>query len=271
MTRCDSATAALSRDVAVSRVASRRARRENELPRRPRGVAAHPFAMRSIAVAPSLLAALAASATLVAVGALAVAAPADTLYGSGKAGSSLRTVPAFRGIELEGSIDLEFRTGPTQRVEIVADDNLLPYVTTTVKDGSLKIGTASRSISTRTGMKAVIVAPDLGALAIRGSGDAKVAGIAGKSFAVSVKGSGDVEVAGRADAVAVKLWGSGDVDVKNLVARSAAVELEGSGDVEVHATQVVAINLDGSGEVDVYGKPRSVVRKVNGSGSIEVH
>jgi hypothetical protein len=227
--------------------------------------------MRSIPVAPALLAALAASATLVTVGALATAAPADTLYGSGKAASSLRAVPAFRGIELEGSIDLEFRAGPTRRVEIVADDNLLPYVTTTVKDGSLKIGTASRPMSTRTGMKAVIVAPDLAALAIRGSGDAKVTGIASKSFALSVRGSGDVEIAGRTDAVAVKVSGSGDVDVKDLVARSAAVDVEGSGDVEVHATQVVAINIDGSGEVDVYGKPKSVVRKINGAGTIEMH
>jgi hypothetical protein len=225
--------------------------------------------MRTSLVTPAL-AALAASATLVVVG-IAGAAPSDTLHGSGKAASAVRTVAAFRAIELDGSIDLEFRAGAAQRVEIVADDNLLPYVTTTVKDGSLRIATANRSMSTRTEMRAIVTAPELGALAIRGSGDAKVSGLSGKSFALSVRGSGEVDVAGRTDAVAVKVSGSGDVDAKELVARSAAIDVDGSGDVEVHATQVVAININGAGEVDVYGKPKSVVRKVNGSGSIEVH
>jgi hypothetical protein len=219
--------------------------------------------MRSLLVLVPALAALTLAAAV-------SADPSDTLYGSGTAGSSVRSVAAFRSIELDGSVDLEFRVGPTQRVEIVADDNLLPYITTTVKDGSLKIGTAKRSISTRKDMKAIVVAPDLGALAINGSGDADVDGLASRRFALSIRGSGDVELQGTTDSLGISVAGSGDIAARGLVAQSAAVDVRGSGDVDVTAQQSVAVTVNGSGDVTIYGKPKSVARKVNGSGSIEV-
>jgi len=207
--------------------------------------------------------------TLAATTALATAG-ADTVTGSGKLARDVRSVPAFRGIELQASVDLEFRVGSPQRVEIVADDNILPFITTTVSDGSLRIGTGKQSFSTRTPLRAVVVAPDLGALAIRGSGDAVIDGIANRSFAVSIEGSGDVRVTGKSASVAVSIKGSGDVTAKHLIGDSVAVAVSGSGDVCVHATQSVTATVNGSGAITIHGKPKSVHRKVNGSGEIRL-
>jgi hypothetical protein len=213
----------------------------------------------------SVLLALAAVA-LFATSALA----GDSLTGSGKLARQPRSVGAFRAVELHGSIDLELKVGSPQRVEIIADDNLLPLITTTVKDQSLRIDVGDRSFTTRNQVRAVVVAPSLDALAMRGSGDARVEGVSTRSFAVSLQGSGDALITGAATSVAVSLSGSGDVDAKGLTSESAAVDLKGSGDVCVRATKSVAASVAGSGDVTIFGNPRSVVRNVRGSGSIEV-
>jgi hypothetical protein len=198
------------------------------------------------------------------------AAAGDSVTGSGKLARQARSVGAFRAIETHGSIDLEVKIGSPQRVEIIADDNLLPLITATVKDQLLRIDTGNQGFSTRNPLRAVVVAPSLDALSMRGSGDALVEGVSTKAFAVSLQGSGDARISGAATSVAVSLSGSGDVDARALTAESAAVDLDGSGDVCVRATRSAAASVAGSGDVTIFGNPRSVVRNVRGSGSIEV-
>jgi hypothetical protein len=199
---------------------------------------------------------------------VAIAGPSEVV-GSGTVASQVRGVHAFRAIRLHGPVDLQFRVGP-QRVEIVADDNILPLVTTTVKDGTLVLDLTKQRMTTRNPIKAIITAPTLEAVAIHGSGDADLSGLASASFAVSIDGSGDVCARGKAGRVAVSIRGSGDVDTRALRADTAAVQVSGSGDVEVFAVKSVAATVNGSGAITVHGKPASVARQVNGSGSIRV-
>jgi hypothetical protein len=194
----------------------------------------------------------------------------DEIVGSGKRASAVRTVGAFRGIALNSSVDLEFRTGPTQRVELIGDDNLVPLITTTVRDGSLTIDTGKARFTTHNPLRAVITAPSLEGLSIRGSGDATLEGLDAKSFGVAIRGSGDVCLRGRVGSLGVSVDGSGDIQAQDLAAASAAIQLNGSGDITVKATESVAASINGSGDVRVLGKPKSVVKTVNGSGSFHV-
>jgi hypothetical protein len=202
----------------------------------------------------------------------AMASPAADvqLVGSGKPVVQTRSLPAFHAVSLTSSVDLELRVGPAQRVDVVGDDNLVPLVTTVVRDGSLTLGMEPRAYTTRNALKAIVTVPSLDAVAIRGSGDARIDDISSKSFAVAIVGSGDVVVCGKAGSVALSVQGSGDIRAQDLRAETAAVDLKGSGDIAVHASQTLAINLRGSGDITVFGKPKSVVRNVHGSGDIRM-
>ena len=202
---------------------------------------------------------------------LAPSAFADkSIRGSGKLATSTRTVGAFRAIELHGPIDLELRVGSPQRIEIVADHNVVGLITTTIRDQSLIIDTRDQPFRTHNAVRAVVVAPSLDALAMRGSGDARVEGVSTRTFALSLQGSGDATLTGAATSVAVGVGGSGGVDASRLAAESAAVDVKGSGDVSVRASRSVAATVRGSGDVTIFGNPRSVARNVRGSGSIQV-
>lgn len=218
---------------------------------------------------PALLAGL-----LVATAAAGTSWAEPTIAGSGKAASELRTVASFESIKLSGAIDLELRIGPQLRVEIKADDNLLRYVTTKVKNKTLTVEldrNPGESIQSRVPMRAVITAPSVTAVAVLGSGDAVVTGVAGDQFTMAVSGSGSVRASGAAKRVQAAIDGSGEISSKDVTSGSATVAIHGSGTISVHAANSVTAAISGSGDVDVYGRPANVTRVVDGSGAVRLH
>jgi putative autotransporter adhesin-like protein len=193
-----------------------------------------------------------------------------TIKGSGKPATTQRTVPAFRAIALTGPIDLDFRLGPTQSIELSADDNVLPLITTTVRESSLTIALNAKSISPRTPLRATITAPTITALALRGTGNAVLSGLKSSSFALSLEGSGSVKATGAVSTLSISLTGSGNIEAKLLHSSTASIDLEGSGNATLHATGTVAVNLNGSGNITIHGRPKSVAQSVHGTGRLSI-
>lgn len=234
----------------------------------------------STSLRPSVFSSASAAAPALLAGLLATAALAGpswaepTISGSGKAASELRTVAAFESIKLSGAIDLELRIGPQLRVEIKADDNLLRYVTTKVKNKTLTVEldrNPGESIQTKAPMRAVITAPSVSAIAVLGSGDAVVSGVAGDQFTMAVSGSGSIRASGAAKRVQAAINGSGEISSKDVTSGTATVAIHGSGDISVHAADAVTAAISGSGDVEIYGKPANVTRVVDGSGEVRMH
>ncbi len=213
-----------------------------------------------------------AAAALLALSTAGFAGP--TITGSGTAAKQSRTVDEFQAIKLTGNIDLEFRAAPKVSVELIADDNLLPRITTDVKKKTLEISLDAKSgesIQTKTQIRAIITAPGLTGLAVFGTGEAVVSGISGAEFAVAITGSGSAKISGAAKRVNVAIKGSGDIEARGLAAGTATAAISGSGDIELSVKDSITAAISGSGDIDVYGKPSNVSRVVDGSGEIRVH
>src|SRR5439155_730241 len=87
--------------------------------------------------------------------------------GSGKLASESRSVAAFTAIDIEGSADVVLTQDATQSVRVEADDNIVPIITTEVKNGKLTIST-SKSVTTKNKMTVYISIPTVTALGIDG-------------------------------------------------------------------------------------------------------
>ena len=188
--------------------------------------------------------------------------------GSGSVTAMKREVPAFHAVHIHGSANVEASVGPNQGLEIMWDDNLLEHVRTQVEDGKLKISLDEGSFSSKHTLVVKLTAASLDTVALHGSGDARVTGVAGKHFEAAIHGSGSVVGSGAAESVSVSINGSGDVDLREIKARSAQVEINGSGDVHVFASEAVDAEIRGSGDVRYYGDPKDVQTNVAGSGDI---
>jgi hypothetical protein len=186
--------------------------------------------------------------------------------GSGNVITETRTVSGFDEIVLSGSGEVVVDINGTESLTIEAEDNIMPLLTTEVRDGRLELSTKS-SISPTVTVIYTISAATLDGLSIGGSGDITAAGINAESFDAEISGSGQIEVTGTTDAIDLEISGSGRYAGANLVASIATVSVSGSGHALVNVTDTMDAEISGSGTVEYIGDP-NVNSSISGSGDI---
>jgi hypothetical protein len=210
------------------------------------------------------------SLPLLAAGLLALTVPATGCIGVGGSGTlakETRNVDDFHAVEVGGAFEVETEVGPAVTVTVIGDDNLLPYLTTEVHDGRLRIG-QTKSLRPRAGLTVLLTTPRLDGLEVSGATDATVRGIETERFDLEVSGAGDVELSGQVTRLNVEISGAGDLHARALEAQSVHVELSGAGEAEVSAAERLEVDVSGAGDVDYWGDPE-VVSDISGAGSIE--
>jgi hypothetical protein len=191
-----------------------------------------------------------------------------TINGSGHVTTQSRTVAPFTSIRLDSPANVVIDRTGTLSLSLTAEDNLLAFFTSEVKDGTLYLAVAKdKSFQGKLPIYRITVA-DLRAIDLRGSGDIKADHFDGPALSVAIAGSGDVRLAGRTDDFTLSIKGSGDVDASALNAKRAKVMMSGSGDATVNASETLDVQLSGSGELRYLGSPK-LTKNVRGSGSVE--
>jgi hypothetical protein len=214
----------------------------------------------------------------------------DTVRGSGVAATQRREVGAFTRISLGAPFAVGLRPASREAIEIVADDNVLPLVETTLRgDRSLQIELAKDvRIEPRTPVVVTIDLVRLDALALGGSGtisgkamktarlDAAIGGSGSITLfeldvgdlAVSIGGSGAFRADGRARQLNVQVGGSGTCDTERLTAADVRVSIAGSGDARVRAENALSAAIAGSGDLYYSGAATPKISIV-GSGRVK--
>ena len=222
---------------------------------------------------------------------ISISAQFGRIKGNGNVQTEVRNVASFDGVALNSVVDVEVIPGDfNQKIEVIAESNLIPYITTEVKNNQLIVSVQKgKSISStaRNGLKVRIKTNKIRSVSIAGSGDFTSKGknnvsdlsisIAGSGdvemnttsnkVSVSIAGSGDVDLKGNAQQLAISIVGSGDVDADELKTSSVSVSVNGSGDSEVWAVDKLNVVIGGSGDVFYKGNPE-ITKVDNGSGSV---
>jgi hypothetical protein len=183
--------------------------------------------------------------------------------------SEPRSVPAFHAVELAGTLEVDVTVGKAQTVQVSGEADLLAKVTTVVKDGVLVVDT-ERNMKRRHRLRVSVTIPDLTSVALSGTGEMKIAGIANQSFAMSLPGTGQLYVTGSTSSLRVVVDGTGQISAKDLAARSAKVEVNGTGSAVLRVSESLEANVTGTGSIDVHGKPARVKKSVSGVGAIHI-
>ncbi len=188
--------------------------------------------------------------------------------GSGRMAIEARDVSGFDEIVLLGSGDVIIDMTGTESLEIEAEDNVMPLLTSDVIDGRLELGVEG-SITTTRGITYTITAAELVGVTIRGSGDVNGTDISGDSFQVTIEGSGTVDLTGTSSDLKVRIAGSGEFDGRNLESATGTVTvtIDGSGGALVNVTDDLTVTINGSGDVEYMGDP-VLHQTIDGSGDV---
>ena len=216
------------------------------------------------------------------------------IKGNGNLTTTTRTASDYEGIKCAGSFDYVLVAGTEGTIKIEGEENLLQYIVTEVKNGSLIVKTEDRvnlQCSNNKTIKITIPFKDIDNVSLAGSGDlwnddkitatnmsVSLAGsgdlklnIEASSTKASIAGSGDLTLKGSTNNLDANVSGSGDFHGFELLSITTDVSVAGSGDADVVSKESLKARVAGSGDIRYKGNPKTEDSKVAGSGSIESH
>lgn len=191
----------------------------------------------------------------------------NKVKGSGNVKTDKRSVASFDSVYVGCPGTIQVRSQGQGSLEISGDDNIVPLITTEVKNNTLYIRSTD-TYSPKDKLQIVISTPDLTKLVFAGAGEATLANIKNDKIEIVMSGAGSVSASGETKEADITLSGAGSVDAKNLHAVDAKVNSTGVGSVDIYATGHLDASAVGVGEINYYGKPKSVNKKAVGIGSI---
>ncbi len=211
-------------------------------------------------------------------------------FGSRNIITEQRTVTGFDHLDVSGSGGVTIVQDGTESLTIATDDNVMQYVTSEVRAGTLYVSLNSPGqrpiipsqlqltlhIKQLSGMtssgswnmtSASLQAGDL-EIATSGSGKVNISSLTADKLTVNVSGSGNIQLAGTATSQEIGISGSGKYLAGDLKTQTTSIDGSGSCNVTVWVTSTLNASVSGSGTIAYYGSPQ-VTFDQSGSGNIK--
>jgi hypothetical protein len=210
-----------------------------------------------------------------------------TIRGNGIAATQGRLVPVFDKVKSSGDFQVHITKGNKFEVVLNAEENLLPYIETSVSENVLLIDIPGlHNVRNRLPMNVYITVPTLAGVKQSGSGnittdyfitdkmDLFISGSGSISTAVdanivdaTISGSGWMKISGDSNQSNLSISGSGNIDCYNLIVNYCNSNISGSGNMHVYALKSIYARISGSGYVYYTGSP-VIETSISGSGKI---
>ncbi len=211
--------------------------------------------------------------------------------GSGNVVSETRPASDFHAIDVNYPAQVLIKQGAQESLKIEAEDNLLPYLTTQVRNGTLEISykrQSNKHVNPTKPVKVTIVVKQLDDVEFTSAGELNINGLksdeldlslsgAGnldlndiqiKDLHVSLSGAGSMTASGTADQLDVNISGFGDFKAADLHSQNALVNISGAGSATVWVDSDLTAQVSGAGSVDYYGNA-SVSKQISGVGNVK--
>lgn len=192
----------------------------------------------------------------------------DLIQGSGNVITEKRKLNGFSKLSISAAVDIEYFASENYSLELTADDNIVPIITSTIVGDTLIIDT-NQSYSTQSKLRASIYGPStLKGVKTDGSSDVNLQGITGDLLEIKLDGTGDIKAQGKISKLIIKADGSGNINTKELQADDVTVNVEGSTNVTVTAKKNLDVVINGVSDVTYYGHPGSINKSIDGVGNV---
>jgi hypothetical protein len=178
--------------------------------------------------------------------------------------------------------------GEAESLTIETDDNLMKYITSEVRDGTLELGFTENvrfdpipSIVFRVSAKNLSAIDSVGTgtiemkalnadqleISTSGTGSIIIDELTATDLVAAAEGTGEIKLAGNVETQEITQVGTGNYDASNLKSQTAAVSITGTGNVMIWVLDSLDVGINGVGEVSYFGSP-NVTQSITGNGSL---
>jgi len=215
---------------------------------------------------------------------------AQNRSGNGNVVEEDRALSGFKSIEVEDGIDLYLHQGNAETVTVKADENLIDYIRTEVRNGILMIY-SDKGIRRAKAFDVYVNVIELekimassgsdvycedelktDELAIRlSSGSDLKMELKANFLTCKLSGGSDVDLKGEVKHLVVDARGGSDVKARRLLVEKCQVEARGGSDVYVNVEEELDALASGASDIHNEGNPQKVHQKARGASDIYGH
>jgi hypothetical protein len=163
-----------------------------------------------------------------------------TLEGSSRSVTEIRQVSGIRRVSLDNQGDLSIMLGDTESLVVEAEDNLMPYIITDVRDGELRIYNEGRQwFRNREPIRYFLTVRSLEGIEIGSTGSVDAPDLNADRFDIDIRSTGNL-VMGTLEAgdVDINVSSTGDVMLRRLNASRLDVSISSTGHVSIRGGHV---------------------------------
>jgi hypothetical protein len=211
-----------------------------------------------------------------------------TIQGSGDVITESRDVSGFDSVSLTGIGRVIITQGEAESLTIETDDNLMKYITSEVRDGTLELDFTENvrfdpipSIVFRVSAKNLSAIDSVGTgtiemgklttdqleISTSGTGSIIIDELTATDLVAAAEGTGEIKLAGNVETQEITQVGTGNYDASDLESQTAAVRITGTGSVMIWVLDSLDVGINGVGEVSYFGSP-NVTQSITGNGSL---
>ncbi|VAW85539.1 hypothetical protein MNBD_GAMMA16-165 [hydrothermal vent metagenome] len=186
--------------------------------------------------------------------------------GIGKIIKEERNLPSFSIVDIRLSADIEIVQHPSRQLTISSNKNVLPLISTQVKDQTLVISNTASFIS-QEAISIKIKTPTLTSIQQHGAGTVNLYAINQPKLFIQLNGSGDITAEGKVSKLVALLNGSGDLNLGALHALHGQLDLAGAGDISITVENHFSATISGAGNITYCGSP-TIKQHIDGAGEL---
>ena len=190
-----------------------------------------------------------------------------SVRGSGNLVNDSRDLSGFNAVDVGGVFQVEISAQKDFSVEVAADDNILPLISTSVEDGVLRIESEGK-ISPTKPIVIRISAPDIEKLDVSGVANVNLRGLKNSELAIDASGASKVKIAGETGKLTIDVSGATRIDADDLLAVDATIGASGASKVGVNVTGELRTEASGASSIVYSGTPQNVVRSTHGGSRV---
>lgn len=212
-----------------------------------------------------------------------------TKTGSGNIVSENRAMQNFTGVNIGGPFEATIQNGPSFKVRVEADDNIISDIKTEVRNGKLKVYFEDRVNLRNATMKIYVEAPSIENVDASAAADVETAGILKGENRVTFHSSSGAKLDATVDAPDVEAEASSgshlilrgktrqvethassgaELDADELLSENARADASSGASIDVHASVRLNAEASSGASVDYRGNP-TVSSKASSGGSIK--
>lgn len=214
---------------------------------------------------------------------------AQDITGSGIIKKEIRNTPPFENLEVGRAFHVELTQGNSFSLAVEADDNILPYIQTEVKNQTLYIHLPSKQgFNTKSSINLYITMPALKKLDCNGAAsvyseslwrtdkmDIELTAAAKLTLQIDVNeleldlsGASKTNLSGKVNSLEAEISAAAKLNAENLIVKKADFDMSGASNAELKVTEEIKYELSGASKLTYSGSPRILKSEVSTAASV---